>query len=170
MAAIQTTGTTFQINNDELFIPVVTLSINDNITFKKNIKQGFKRRISSNKYRSEITTQSKNDNLGYLIDSAFRDINRLFVLSFKNGEVDPAINYFDEYYIPLVEIKNFKAFINNKPFFDQPVKNKQEACKNLVEMSRSNYYTTKSLLDYLYHQKYYKLIGLNLSIKKYKLS
>ena len=94
----------------------------------------------------------------------------MFVLSFKNGEVDPAINYFDEYNIPLVEIKNFKAFINNKPFFDQPVKNKQEACKNLVEMSRSNYYTTKSLLDYLYHQKYYKLIGLNLSIKKYKLS
>ena len=118
MAAIQTTGTLFQINNDELFIPFVTLSINDNITFKKNIKQGFKRTISSNKYRSEITTQSKNDNLGYLIDSAFRDINRLFVLSFKNDEVDPAINYFDEYYIPLVEIKNFKALINNKLFFD----------------------------------------------------
>ena len=30
-------------------------------------------------------------------------------------------------------------------------------------MSRNNYYTTGNLLDYLYHQKYYKLIGIDLS-------
>ena len=52
-----TTGATFQINNARL--PVVTLSINDNIKFLENIKQGFKRTIYWNKYRSEITTQLK---------------------------------------------------------------------------------------------------------------
>ena len=65
--------------------------------------------------------------------------------------------------MPLVEIKDFNALINNKPFFDHPVKNKQEAYEKLVEMSRNNDYATGNILHYLYHQKYYKLIGTNLS-------
>ena len=68
--------------------------------------QGLKRTISWNKYRSEITTQTKN-NLEYLIDPTFGNINRLFVLSFKNGNDDPIRNYFDKYYILLLEIKIF---------------------------------------------------------------
>ena len=32
-----------------------------------------------------------------------------------------------------------------------------------IEMSRINDYSTGNLLDYLYHQKYYKLIGIDLS-------
>ena len=61
--AIQTTGATFQINNAKLYVPDVTLSINSNIKFFENIKQGFKRTISWNKCRSEITAQAKNNNL-----------------------------------------------------------------------------------------------------------
>ena len=80
--------------------------------------------ISDLKYRSEITTQPKNNNLDYLIDPTFRNINRLLVLSFKNGNDDPTRYSVDEYYMPLVEIKYFNALIDNKPFFDQPVKNK----------------------------------------------
>ena len=57
MVPIQTAVTTFQINNAKLYVPVVTLSINDNITFLENIRQGFKRTISWKRYRSEITTQ-----------------------------------------------------------------------------------------------------------------
>ena len=33
-------------------------------------------------------------------------------------------------------------------------------------MSKNNDYTTVNLLDYLYHQKYYKLIGIDLSRQK----
>ena len=50
-----------------------------------------------------------------------------------------------------------------QPFFDQPVKTKQEASEKLVEMSRNDDSTTGILLDYLYHQKFYKLIGIDLS-------
>ena len=57
----------------------------------------------------------------------------------------------------LVEIKDFNALIKNIPFFDQPVKNKQEPYGKLVEMSRND------LLNYFYHQKYYKLISIDLS-------
>ena len=51
--------------------------------------------MQSNKYRSEITTQPKNNNLDYLIDSTFTTINKLFVDSLKNGDDDlsPAASY-----------------------------------------------------------------------------
>ena len=95
--ATQTTGATFQVNNAKIYVPVVTLSINKNSKFLENINQGFRSTISWNKYRSEIATQPKNKNLDYLIDPTFRNINRLFVLSFKNGDDDPKICSFNEY-------------------------------------------------------------------------
>ena len=48
-------------------------------------------------------------------------------------------------------------------FFDQPVKNKQESYEKLTEMSKNDDCTTGNLLDYLYNQKYYKIIGIDLS-------
>ena len=66
----------------------------------------------------------------------------------------------------LVEIKDINALNDNKPFLDQPVKNKLEAYEKLVKMSRNNDYTTGILLDYLYHQKYYQLISIGLSEQK----
>ena len=107
-----------------LYVQVVNLSANDNIKFLENIKEGFKRNISWNNYRSELKTQTKDNNLDYLIDPTFKDINRLFALSFKNGNDDPTRDSFVKYYIPLVEIKDFNALIDNKQFFDQPVKKK----------------------------------------------
>ena len=46
-------------NVPKIYVPVLTLSVNDNIKFLENIKQGFKRTFSWNKYRSEITTNKK---------------------------------------------------------------------------------------------------------------
>ena len=63
----------------------------------------------------------------------------------------------------LVQIKIFQPLIDNKPFFDQPVKNKQEVYKKPVKRSINNDYTTGNLSDYLHHQKYYKHIGIYLS-------
>ena len=85
------------ITSTKLYVPVVTLPINDNIKFLEKIKQRFKRTISWKKYRSETTTQTKNNNLDYLINLTFRNIYRVLVLSFKNGNDDPNINSFSEY-------------------------------------------------------------------------
>ena len=86
--------------------------------------------------------------------------NRLFVLSFKKDNDDPTRDSFD---MPLVEIIDFNALIDNKPVFDQPVKSKQEAYEKHIKMSRNNDDTRRFLLDYLYHQNYYKRIGINFS-------
>ena len=50
----------------------------------EQLKAGFKRIIKWNKYRSQITVQPQN-NLNYLIDPTFTNVNRLFVLSFTRN-------------------------------------------------------------------------------------
>ena len=55
-------------------------------------------------------------------------------------------------YMSWVEIKHFHTLIDNKPFFDQPMRNKQEAYEKLVKILRNDDYTTGNLLEYLYHQ------------------
>ena len=157
------TGATFQINNAKLYAALVTLYINDDIKILENIKQGIKIEISQNKYRSEITTQTKNSNLDDLINPTFRNIHRLFMFSFKKGSNGPTRNHFDEYYMPLKEIKKFNAFIDNKPFFDQPAKSKQEAYEKIFEISRNDDYKTDYLLGYQYHHKHYKFVGIDSS-------
>ena len=52
----------------------------------EQLKPGFKRTIKWNKYRSQMSVQSNNNNLSYLIDPAFTKVSRLFVLSFERIE------------------------------------------------------------------------------------
>ena len=66
----------------------------------------------------------------------------------------------------LVEIHDFDALIENKPFFNQPVKNKKGAYEKFIEMLRNDEYTIRTLLDYLYHQNYYERIGIHWSRQK----
>ena len=87
-----------------------------------------------------------------MIDPAFKNINRFFAVSFKNGNNDPTGDSFDKYKIPSVEIKGFNALIDNEPFYDQPKKSRQKAYWKPVEMRRNNDYTTGNLLGYLNHQ------------------
>ena len=81
-----------------------------------------------------MNNSTKNNNLYCITDPTFTNINRLFVLLFKYGDNDPTRNTFDNYYMPLVKIQDINALINNKPFIDQIIKNKQEAYENFVEM------------------------------------
>ena len=73
-----------------------------------------------------------------MTDPPFWNINRLFVLPFKNGDRYPKRDSFDKYYMPLIEIKDFKSLIENKEFFGQTVKNKQEAYEKLIKMMSGN--------------------------------
>ena len=100
--ARQKTSATFQRNNAKFYASVVTLSINYNTKFLVKVKLGFRKTISWNKYRSEIAVQPKNNNLDYLIDLIFWNINRLFFLSLKNYNNDTTRDYFDTYYMPYV--------------------------------------------------------------------
>ena len=96
-----------------------------------------------------------------LIDYLFYHLkmkNKLFVLSFENED-----DRTSKYYTPTVEIKDFNVVIDDKIFFDVPIKNKEEAYEKIIKMSKNNDYTAGNLLDYEYFPKHYKLIAIDLS-------
>ena len=117
----------FQITDTKLYVPVVTLSKENDIKLLEKLKSGFKRTIKWNKYQSQMSVQSNNNNLNYLIDPKFTNVNRLFVLSFERIEEDNIKqdyrNSFSHYYVPKVQIKDFNVLIDGKCFFDLPIKN-----------------------------------------------
>ena len=105
---------TFKIIDCKLYVPVVILSAKNYSKLLEQLKTGFKRTIKWNKYRSEMSNQTKSNNLNYLIDPTFINVNRLFVLSFENENDRTS---FSKYYVPKVEIKEFHVLIDGKPFF-----------------------------------------------------
>ena len=117
------TNSTFKITDTQLYVPVVTLSTKNDKTLLEKLTKGFKRTIKLNKYGSEMTNQTQNNNLNYLIDPTFTKVNRLFVLSFENEDDRRS---FSKYYVPNVQIKDFNLLIDGKSFFDMPTKNEEE--------------------------------------------
>ena len=113
------TDAAFKITDGKLYVPVVTLSAENDNKLLEQLKTGFKRTVKWNKYRSEMSNQTINNNLNYLIDPTFTNVNRLFVLSYENKTDRTS---FSKYYVPSVEIKDFNILIDGKPFFEIPVK------------------------------------------------
>ena len=144
-------------------VPVVTLSKENDTKILEQLKSGFKKTTKWNKYRSQMTVQPQNNNLNYLIDPTFTNVNRLFVLSFpRNNNTDSRYS-FSNYYVPKVRINDFNVLIDGKSFFDLPVKNEEEAYEKIMDMSNNNDYTTGNLLDYAYFKKHYRLIASDLN-------
>ena len=82
-----------------------------------------------------------------MIDPTFSNINKLFVVSFRNGGKDLTRLSFSRYYMPLVEINSFNAMIDNEPF--------------LINLWKTNKKHSGNSLDCFNHQKYYKLSGID---------
>ena len=75
---------TFEISDTKLYVPVVTLSTEENAKLLQQLKSGFKRVINRNKYLSKPELIRRNPNLNHLVEPSFQGINRLFVLAFEN--------------------------------------------------------------------------------------
>ena len=100
------TGLKFQITDTKLYVLVVTLSKENDIKLLENLKSGFKRTIKWNKYQSQTSVQSNNNNLNYLTDPTFRNVNRLFVLSFERTEEDNIKKSYKDFFFTLLCTKS----------------------------------------------------------------
>ena len=105
--------TEFKIKNVPVYVPVVTLSTQDNANLLQQLKSGFKKTINWNKYQSKVSQERQNQDLDFLISPSFQGVNRLFVLSFENGDGRKVRT---RYYLPKVEIKNYNVMIGGKTF------------------------------------------------------
>ena len=153
------TNATFKKEDTKSYVPVVTLSTKNVTNFLEQLKSGFKRTIKWNKYRSEMTNQTKTSHLNYLIDPTFNKVNRFFILSFENEESRTSSS---KYYVAKIKIKDFNVLIDGKSSFNVPVKNKEEMYEKIRNINKNNDYTTDNLLDCKYFSKHYKLIAIDL--------
>ena len=93
----------FEKTDTKLYVPVVTLSTQDNVKLLQQLKSGFKTTINWNKYSSEPKAYVRNQYLNHLSDPSFQGVNRLFVLSSEN---ENGITSHSQYYLPKAEIKD----------------------------------------------------------------
>ena len=158
----QNQNATFAITDTKLYVPVVTLSTQENTKFFQQLKSGFKRVIIWNKYLSKPELLAQNPNLNHLVEPSFQGVNRLFILAFENDD-DRTSD--DQYYLPTVEIKDYNIMINGENFFDQPIKSNKVTYDNIRKIATGygDDYTTGCLLDYPYFANTYKIIAVDLS-------
>ena len=104
----------FAITDIKLYVPVVTLSTQNNTKLLQQLKSGFKRTINWNKYQSDPEKYAPNWYVNHLVDPSFPRVNRFFVLSFENEDDRTSPS---EYYLQKVEIKYCNAMIDDKNFF-----------------------------------------------------
>ena len=114
---------TFTITETNLYVPVVTLSTQNNSKLLPQLKHGFKRTITWNKYLTKPELLAQNANLNYLIEPNFQGVNKLYILAFEHDNNNDWRTTNKRYYIPNGEIKDYNVMIDGKKFFDQPVKN-----------------------------------------------
>ena len=153
---------TFAITNTRFYVPVVTLSTQENSKLLQQLKSGFQRVINWNKYLSKPELLAQNPNINHLVEPRFQGVNRLFVLAFEN---DTQRTSAKGYYLPTVEIKDYNIMVNGESFFDQPIKNNKVTYENIrkIATGQGDDYTTGSLLSYQYINDYYKIIAVDLS-------
>ena len=111
---------TFAITDTKLYVPVVTLSTQENTKFRQQLKSGFKSVINWDKYLSKPELLAQNPNLNHLIEPRLQGVNRRFVLAF---EADNHRSSTRRYNLPTVQIKDYNIMINGEKFFDQSIKN-----------------------------------------------
>ena len=102
-----------------------------------------------------MINQTATNNLNFLIDPTFNNVNRLFVLAFPNEEDRRS---FSKYYAPIVEVKDYNVIIDGEPFYEIPIKNKEETYKAITELIRNDLLRTGNEFS-----EHYKLIAIDLS-------
>ena len=80
-----TNKATFKITDAKLYVPLVTLSTEDNARLTKQLSEGFKRPVYRNKYKI-IPKKTYNENhfIREFLDSSYQGAKRLFVLAYNN--------------------------------------------------------------------------------------
>ena len=153
-------NTTSAITDTKLYVPVLTLSTQDNAKLFQKLKSCLKRTINYNKYQSIVTTQPPNQYLDYLIDPSFQKLNRLFVLIFgiNANRLGRTRCYF-----PTVKIEDYNIIIDGKNFFKQPIKNDIKTYNiQKTKTGQGDGYRTACLLDYNHFKNHYKVIAIDL--------
>ena len=131
----------FIINDTKLYVPVVTLSKEDNKDFIEQQNKKFQRSIYWNEYKT-------------------KEINE------ANGQ--PTRNGQQKYYLPRIDLEKYNVIIDGRNFYDNPIESDIEKYRELkkVMIGKGKDYLTGSLFDFNYFDKHYKFVAVDLSKQK----
>ena len=139
----------------KLYVPVVTLSNQDNTKLLQQLKSSLKRTINWNKYQSNPKTYSQNRYLTHLVDPSFQGVNRLFVLSFENEDDGTSHSTY-----VMIDGKNVSNRVTNSDL---------KTYENIINITtgQGDDYTTGCLLNYSYFKNCYEMIAIDLSKQQF---
>ena len=159
----------FIINDTKLYVPVVTLSKEDNKDFIEQQNKGFQRSIYWNEYKTKELTENADANVFKYInlDPSFQGVNRLFVMAYSRVDSQPTRDGRKKYYLPRVDLNKY-VIIVGRNFYENPIESDIEKYRELkkVMIGKGEDYTTGCLLDYNYFKEHYKLVAVDLSKQK----
>ena len=120
---------TFEITDAKLYVPIVTLSIEDNSKLSKLLNEGFKRPVYCNEYKVtpnkivEIAAVNDEKYIRELVDSSCQGVKRLLVFAYNNtaGNDQVSVDSYKKYFLPRVKIENYNIEIDGRNFYDQPI-------------------------------------------------
>ena len=166
----------FRVTDEKLYVPIVTLSIEDNSKLTKLLNERFKIPIYWNEYKvtpNKIVEIADANDVKYikeLLDSSCQGVKRLFVLAYNNtaGNDQVSVDSYEKYYLPTVKIDNYNIEIDGRNFYDQPINDSIKQYDEIRKIStgQGEGYTTGCLLDFSYFEKNYRLLAAGLSKQK----
>ena len=160
----------FIINGTKMYVPVVTLSKEDNKDFIEQQNKGFQRSIYWNEYKTKEINENADANVFKYIklDPSFQGVNRLFVMPYNRANDQPTRNGQQKYYLPRIDLNKYNVIIDGRNFYDNPIESDIEKYRELkkVIIGKGEDYTAGSLLDFNYFKKHYKLVAVDLSKQK----
>ena len=156
----------FIINDTRLYVPVVTLSKEDNKDFIEQQNKGFQKSIYWNEYKTKEINEDADANVFKYInlDPSFQGVNRLFVMAYNRANGQPTRNGQRKYYLPRIDLEKYNVIIDGRNFYDNPVESDIEKYRELKKVmigKGEDYNTTGSLLDFNYFDKHYKLVAVD---------
>ena len=160
----------FIINDTKMYVPVVTLSKEDNKDFIQQQNKGFQRSIYWNEYKTKEINENADANVFKYInlDPSFQGVNRLFVTVYNRVHGQPNRDDQQKYDLPRIDLNKYNVIIDGRNFYANPVESDIEKYRELkkVMIGKGEDYTTGSLLDFDYFKKHYKLVAVDLSKQK----
>ena len=160
----------FIVNDTKLYVPVVTLSKEDNEDFIEQQNKAFQKSIYWNEYKTKEINEDANANVFKYInlDPSCQGVNRLFVMAYNRANGQPTRNGRRKYYLPRIDLEKYNVIIDGRNFYDNPIESDIEKYRELkkVMIGKGEDYTTGSLLDFNYFDKHYKLVAVDLSKQK----
>ena len=167
---------TFKITDARLYVPIVTLSAEDNVKLSKLLSEGFIRSIYWKKYKIidntlvEIAANNEEKYIRELLDSSYQGVKRLLVLAYNNtvGNDQVYVDSFKKIFLPRFKIEYYNIEIDGRHFCDQSINDSIKQYNEIrkISIGQGHDYTTGCLLDFCYFEKNCRLIAVDLSKQK----